>query len=155
MLIEVRKFEKVDYKLRKVQFDLDFLYKCKDSDLIPNFLNFPLANKKLQDSLTYNFCQCNLLIPEITLKKSCLRVFKNEFYLIHSELKNILNCIDFAHVGSLFLSNNDMILKSHDSTQQKKFNVFFKNHQPNHNTDGVIFNYSKIYLPDAKKVTIS
>ena len=53
VLREVRQFEKLDYKLRKVQLDLDFLCKCKDSDVIPKFLNFRLANKKLQDSLTY------------------------------------------------------------------------------------------------------
>ena len=117
MLREVRQFEKLDYRLRKVQLDLDFLCKCKDSDVIPKFLNFRLANKKLQDSLTYKNCQRNLLITEINLKKSRLRVLKKEFYLLHSELKSVLNCIDFAHVCSLFLSSNDLILKSHDSIQ--------------------------------------
>ena len=120
VLREVRQFEKLDYKLRKVQLDLDFLCKCKDSDVIPKFLNFRLANKKLQDSLTYKNCQRNLLITEINLKKSRLRVLKKEFYLLHSELKSVLNCIDFAHVCSLFLSSNDVILKSHDSIQQKE-----------------------------------
>ena len=117
VLREVRQFEKLDYKLRKVQLDLDFLCKCKDSDVIPKFLNFRLANKKLQDSLTYKNCQRNLLITEINLKKSRLRVLKKELYLLHSELKSVLNCIDFVHVCSLFLSSNDVILKSHDSIQ--------------------------------------
>ena len=53
VLTEVCQFEKLDYKLRKVQLDLDFLCKCKDSGVIPRFLNFRLANKKLQDFLTY------------------------------------------------------------------------------------------------------
>ena len=47
LLKEFRQFEKLDYKLRKVQLDLDFLSNCKDNDIIPNFLNFRLANKKL------------------------------------------------------------------------------------------------------------
>ena len=34
-LREVCKFEKLDYKLRKVPLDLDFLCKCKESDVIP------------------------------------------------------------------------------------------------------------------------
>ena len=92
-----------------------------------------------------------MLIIEINLKKSRLRVLKNEFYLLHSELKSALNSIDFANVCSLFLSGHDMILKSHDSIQQKKFNALFKNRQPKHNTKGVIFNYSKISLSDAEK----
>ena len=44
-----------------------------------------------------------------------------------------------------------MILKSYDSIQQKNFNILIKNHQLNHHPDGVIFNYSKISLPDAEK----
>ena len=47
VLKEVRQFEKLDYKLRKKQLDLDFLCKYKDSDVIPKFLSFRLANKKL------------------------------------------------------------------------------------------------------------
>ena len=124
MLREVRQFEKLDYKLKKVQLDLHFLCKCKDSDVIPRFLNFRLANKKLQDIFTYKNWQRNLLTPAINLKKSRFRVLKKEFDLLHSELKSVLNCIDFAHVCSLFLSN-DVILKSHDSIQQKKFKTFF------------------------------
>ena len=87
LLKEVRKFEKLDYKLRKVQLHLDFLTNCKDNDIIPNFLNFRLANKKLQDSFSYKTCQHNLLLTEINLKRSRLRVLKNEFYLLHNELK--------------------------------------------------------------------
>ena len=137
-----------------MQLDLHFLCKCKDSDVIPKYLNFRLANKKLQDSLTDKNCQCNLLITEINLKKSCFRVLKKEFYLLHSELKSVLSCIDFAHVCTLFLSSNDVILKSYDSIQQKKFNTFFKYRQPKHNPDEVIFNYSKIYLSDAEKLLL-
>ena len=89
LLKEVRKFEKLDYKLRKVQLDLDFLSNCKDNDIIPNFLNFRLANKKLQDSFPYKICQHNLQLTEINLKRSRLRVLKNEFYLLHNELKSV------------------------------------------------------------------
>ena len=41
-----------------------------------------------------------------------------------------------------------MISKSH--VQQKKFNTIFKNRQPKHNSDDVIFNCSKISLPDTE-----
>ena len=110
-------------------------------------MNFLLANKKLQDSLIYKNCQRNLLITEINLKKSRLRVLKKKFYLVHSELKSVLNCIDSGHVRSLLLPSNDVILKLHDSIQQWKFNTLLKNRQPKHNPDEVIFNYSKfLYL---------
>ena len=44
-----------------------------------------------------------------------------------------------------------MILKSHDSIQQKNFKFFFENCQLKQNPDEVIFNYSKISLSDTKK----
>ena len=72
---------------------------------------------------------------KLFLKKN-LRVLKNEFYLLHSKLKSVLNCIDFTHVCFLFLSDS-VILKSHVSIYQKKFNVLFKNHHLKHNPDGV------------------
>ena len=43
----IRKFEKVDYKLRKAKLDISFLVKCQNENIIPNFLKFPLANKNL------------------------------------------------------------------------------------------------------------
>ena len=113
-------------------------------NVIHKLLNFCLANQKLQDSLNCKYCQRNLLITEVILKTSRLRVLNNEFYLLHSKF-------DFAYVFSPFLSSNDVILKSHDSIQQKTFSVLFKNRQPKHNTDGVILNYFKFSLSVVEK----
>ena len=44
----VRKFEKLDYKLRKSQLDLEFLNECVSHDVFPMFLRFRVANKTLQ-----------------------------------------------------------------------------------------------------------
>ena len=79
MLREVCKFETLDYKVRKVQLGLDFLCKCEDSDVIPNFLNFCFAKKKLQDSLTNKNCQRDLLITEIHLQNLHIRDLKMNF----------------------------------------------------------------------------
>ena len=43
-----------------------------DSDVLPKFLNFDLANKKLYNSLTSKNCQRNLLITEINLSKEVM-----------------------------------------------------------------------------------
>ena len=53
----IRKMEKLDYRLRKAELDLQFLCKCDDNNVIPNFLNFRLANSHLQYSSTYRLCQ--------------------------------------------------------------------------------------------------
>ena len=92
-----------------------------------------------------------MLTTEINLKNSQLSVLKKEFYLLHSELKGVLNGIDFAHVCSSFLCSNDVILKSHDFIQQKNFKFFFENCQLKQDPDEVIFNYSKISLSDTEK----
>ena len=48
----IRKMEKLDYRLRKAELDLQFLCKCDDNNVIPNFLNFRLANSRLKYSST-------------------------------------------------------------------------------------------------------
>ena len=118
---------------------------------LPKFLKFCLANKKLEDFLTHKNCQSNLLITEINLKKSRLRVLKMNFFFSVEYLEIVLNCTDFDHVCSLFLCSNDVILKPHYSIQKKEFNVPFKNRQPKHNPDGFIFDNSKISLSNAEK----
>ena len=49
----LRKFEKIDYRLRKAELDLKVLVRCIDNNVTPRFLNFRLANKSLRSSLTY------------------------------------------------------------------------------------------------------
>ena len=39
----IRKFEKTDYRLRKADFDLEFLVRYRDNNVILRFLNFSLA----------------------------------------------------------------------------------------------------------------
>ena len=64
----LRKLEKVDYKLKKIQLDIIFLQSCMTNGLIPKFLEFKLANRYLQNSATYKKCQFELLNLEIKNK---------------------------------------------------------------------------------------
>ena len=104
----------IDY--RKAELDLQFLCKCDDSNVIPNFLKFRLANNHLKYSSTYRFCQLNLL-RRIRQKKATLRSLQKEFSCLKVPLQNELNLIDFAHVNTLFFGINDKILKSKSSAQ--------------------------------------
>ena len=49
----VRKFENVDFKHSKVALDLNFLQTCRSFNVIPKFLQFPIANKNLRRSQVY------------------------------------------------------------------------------------------------------
>ena len=131
-----RKFEKTDYRLRKAELDLEFLVKCRDNNVIPKFLNFRLAN---------------LLLKEIRLKKSNVRVLKKEFDSLRSSLQQQINSIDFAHICSKFLKINDLKLKSNSVAQQKKFCNLLKEKRSTQDPEKVIFNYSKYVLSDCEK----
>ena len=65
-----------------------------------------------------------------TAFRSHLRTLQNEFNRLRNELQFKLNCIDFAHIYSIFLSSNDSLLRTHDSIQQKKFNKLLIENKP-------------------------
>ena len=45
VLKAIRKFEKVDYELRKAKLDISFLVKCQNENIIPTFLSFVWLTK--------------------------------------------------------------------------------------------------------------
>ena len=108
---KLRKLEKLDYPLRKVQIDLEFLVNCNNNSLIPKFFNFRVATKSLKSTRTYQQCQLSLLHKEIRQKKSNTRALLKEFEILHSTLRAEISFIDFAHVHPLFLGHNDKVFK--------------------------------------------
>ena len=150
VLKAVRKFEKVDYKIRNAKLDISFLVKCQNRYITPNFRKFCLADKNLQNSVTSRKCQQRFLQIEIDNKKSHLRTLQNEFNHFWIKLQFRLNCIDFAHISTIFLSSNDNHLKTHDSIQQKKFNKLIIENRPKQDPENVIFNFSKVSLTDVE-----
>ena len=65
----IHKFVKVDYKLSKENLlDINFLIKCQWESIISNFHKFCLADKDLQNSVSYIKCQQNLLPTEINAR---------------------------------------------------------------------------------------
>ena len=121
-----RKSEKLDYRLRKAQIDLEFLVSCSNNSVVPKFLNFRVASKSLKSSR------------------------KREFDLLHSALQTEASFIDFARVRSLFLGYNDKVSKHKITIQQKKFNNL-KYKKPEHDPKKIIFNYSSYVLSEAER----
>ena len=50
---DIRKFEKIDFALRKCKLDLLFLEACSENQVIPKFLNFRISNLHLKTSHAY------------------------------------------------------------------------------------------------------
>ena len=44
---QICRFEKLDFKVRKDEADLDFSQSCQQNNLIPKFLNFKVASTSL------------------------------------------------------------------------------------------------------------
>ena len=89
---ELRKFETVDYSLRKFKLDLTFLPACLQNNTIPKFFNFRVSNSYLKSSRAYHACQINqikLLKEEISLKKSRIRTLEKDLNNRKEKLRNI------------------------------------------------------------------
>ena len=108
---QLRKFEKLDCKVRKSRGDLEFLKLCQDNGLTPKFLNFKLANRNLRYSNSYKHCQSLLLKEEIRNKVSILARQKKEFDKVKPAIHLKVSIFDFAQVSCLFLVGNDSKLR--------------------------------------------
>ena len=69
---QISKFEKLDYKIRKNEADLEFLTSFQHNQLTPKFLNFKVASSNLPYSKTYRQCQGHLLKKEIKDKTNII-----------------------------------------------------------------------------------
>ena len=85
-LKNVRKFEKLDYQVRKCQLDVEFLNTCHKYNVIPNFLQFRVTKKTLKVSVTYSRCQQLVLNEEIRCKKRRLGQLMFEYDHIKQEI---------------------------------------------------------------------
>ena len=87
---EIRKFEKIGYKLRKCMLDIVFLETCLENKIISKFLNFRVSNLHLKTSRAYHSCQMKLLREEISVKKSKVKTFKKDFIVLKRKSRETL-----------------------------------------------------------------
>ena len=151
-LNRIQKFEKLDYRLRKAELDLEFLLRCRGSNVISNFFNFPVSSRSLKAPLTYNrHYQLKLLLEEIRHRESEIRVLKKKFKYSHSSLHHEISFIEFAHISSLFLRCNNRILASKRATQQKESSKLVKSNISIHDHSKVIFIFQSVNYLAAEK----
>ena len=73
VLKDSRRLEKLDYKLRRCDQDIEFLKICLGNQLTPAFFRFKVTNSALGCSKVYRECQLKLLKQELSTKKSARR----------------------------------------------------------------------------------
>ena len=59
----IRNFEKLDYEVRKINADIEFLKSCLENDFCLTFLRYKVSSKRLQNSESYRRSQ-RLLLQE-------------------------------------------------------------------------------------------
>ena len=153
-LKNVRKFERLDYQIRKCQLDVEFLNTCLKYNVIANFLQFRVTNETLKDSLTYSRCQQSLLNEEIRCKKRLLHQLMFEDDRIKQELKYQLSPINFMHVSSLFLVSNDKAIRKNDKIHARKLQKLIPNIHEKSIIDNVSHNPNKIILFRSYKIVL-
>ena len=157
---KVWKLEKFDFKYRKALLDLEFLQSRKREKLIPKFLQFKVANKRLESSEAYPSCERCLLNKEISIKYKTIRTLYNKITSMKNSLHNEMSFIDYVHVVTKFLLLNDKNISKIRKNQAKKFrNLYLNNSYHNsvtsHDPDKVIFNFSDRVLNTTEKSLLS
>ena len=152
----MRKFEKANFKRRKLELDLDFLNKCYEQQLTPTFVRFRLPNHNLRQSAAYRRCQMDLLRQEIHDKEGKLHQAKRLENNLKQLIQQRVSMIDFAHITSFMLVHNDKLLNKVQLAQERKLlKLGFKSLNEGHDPDKVIFNFSSHELTDAEKRLLS
>ena len=118
---KVRKFEKIDYKLRKCNLDIVFLETCLENNIISKFLSFLVSKLHLKTSRAYYSCQLKLLKEDISVKKSKVKTFEKDFILLIRKLRETLGIMDCIHLCRLFLSKYDRKLNVNKISTLKSF----------------------------------
>ena len=118
-LTMVRKLEKLDFKTRKCQLDVEFLQLCVDNNLVPKFLNFKVTNGMLRASKTYRDCQRKLLKQELSNRRTQHRTKSKEFKNIKDKLVRKISLVDdnTYHISIFTKSNNKALSKCQGSTK--------------------------------------
>ena len=122
-LKQIRRIERLDFKRKKSQLDLDFLLECQRRNVVPNFLYFKLANRRLQTSHEYLNCQRILLEAEIAEKRRNIRRIDKELLLKKSIALNELNYFDFNHVCHVTIAHNEKSIQRQSDIHKKKLSV--------------------------------
>ena len=116
----VRHLEKLDFKTRKCNIDLEFFNLCVENNTIPKFIQFRVANKKLRNSVAYRECLNKLLQQEFINKKQRYRLLEGNLKSVKDKLLLSVNLFGYNYVCKLFPGKNGISLRSHQKIHSKK-----------------------------------
>ena len=106
MLKFIRKFEKLDFRLRKISVDIKFLNSCLENDLCPTFLRYKMSSKRLQNSESYKRSQRMFLQEEVTFKTVEKEKIIRKIRKVKDDLRSVISFIDWTHISNKFIESN-------------------------------------------------
>ena len=107
ILKEVRHFEKLDKRCRKLRLDFDFIESCILNDVIPKFVRFKVVNCNLKNSDVYRTCQINLLNEELRIKKRLLEEKELGRSYLYDKLSGSISYLDYIHIYNVITTSNE------------------------------------------------
>ena len=150
ILKSTRKYEKLDYRIRKVTLDIAFLNTCLENNVTPTFLKFRLSSFRLQNSRAYKDCQRKLLRDEIAFKVTQLAKLNQELNVLGDDLKSSISYFDLTHVINIATKSNIDAINKVESIQNYKLSELIGEHM-SHDSNDVIKNYSSHNLSTTEK----
>ena len=117
------KFQRLELKLGKL--DLDFLSTCKKRSVMPRFLSFKVANRRLRASSAYRQWQTKLLRDEINAKHARIRILSAQVTTAHFNLASLVSNMDFNYFNHLKMFLTVRIQRDRVSTRSLKTERFF------------------------------
>ena len=150
-----RKYERLEFKVRKIQLDINFLQKCKAYGIIPKFLNCKLYSQKAKRTLTYKQFQFKLLNYELSEKRKWLTSQMNLLNETKTKLRSSVSFIDFHCLSSRLIQSNNKKISNAETIHVKKLKALGISSQHKVNMEKVVINLSSKKLTDQEKEVLS
>ena len=88
--------------MRKLDLDIKFLNTCQNNDLYPTFIQYEISSTRLQNSNAYWQSQRLSIQKELTFKNVEQEKITLEMKRIKSDLRIVINLIDWTHIVERF-----------------------------------------------------
>ena len=89
----IRRYQKLDYFIRKLDLDIKFLNTSQKNDLCPTFIQYKISSTRLQNSNAYRQSQRLFTQEELTFKNVEQEKIILETERIKSDLRMVINFI--------------------------------------------------------------
>ena len=132
----------------------------QETEVIPKFLKFKVANRQLLTSNAYNICQKKLLNQEISNKHKLVSSLNLKLVCLKDSIKYVMNFIDFVHITRVFLASNSMNISKIRKVHCKKLRNLSSNNSyfesvTSQDPEKVLFNFSSHQLTEHEKSLLS